>query len=208
LKNTIRETVPAETIKDILPPMTLQRKTPSPRRNSRVVVDAMSLDDLSLPELEKDVSPNLFKRKSKSPDKSGSVETIIRTISPHPASPRKPEADNNDLWTTSAPSPSRRNSEKRSASPKKEEQAPEPVAPPADLGSTVMEIQTSLRRDIERLRLDMLRQFVTFRNEIGQKWEGEVDRLRAENDSLKGEMEKLRKERRERDDERNRWRLV
>jgi cell division protein FtsB len=71
-----------------------------------------------------------------------------------------------------------------------------------------MEIQTSLRRDIERLRLDMLRQFVTFRNEIGQKWEGEVDRLRAENDSLKGEMEKLRKERRERDDERNRWRLV
>lgn len=71
-----------------------------------------------------------------------------------------------------------------------------------------MEIQTSLRRDIERLRLDMLRQFVTFRNEIGQKWEGEVDRLRSENESLKGEVERLRKEGRKRDDERNRWRLV
>jgi len=88
-------------------------------------------------------------------------------------------------------------------SPKKEL-----VETPPDLGSTVMEIQTSLRRDIERLRLDMLRQFVTFRNEIGAKWEGEVHHLRVENESLKAELEKLKKEKSERNNERTRWNLV
>jgi len=62
---------------------------------------------------------------------------------------------------------------------------PPMIVPPAplsaDAGSAVLEIQTVLRRDIERLRIDILRQFVSFRSEMGQKWEGEVGRLRWEN---------------------------
>ena len=77
---------------------------------------------------------------------------------------------------------------------------------PADIGSAVVEIQTVLRRDIERLRLDMLRQFVSFRSEMGQKWEGEVGRLRQENEMLRGEVETLTKEARKRN-ERSGWKL-
>lgn len=78
---------------------------------------------------------------------------------------------------------------------------------PADLGSAVVEIQTVLRQDIERLRLDMVRQFISFRSEMGQKWEGEVDRLRRENDSLKGEVETMRRERDRKSDSTGRWKL-
>ena len=76
----------------------------------------------------------------------------------------------------------------------------------ADVGTAVLEIQTVLRRDIERLRLDMLRQFVSFRSEMGEKWEGEVGRLRRENELLKGEVESLKKEAGKRND-RSVWRL-
>jgi len=193
--------VPVET-KETVPPLQLQKSSPSPRRVFQAVSDITSVDTVELPELEKDFSPRSIRRKSKSPEKSRSVETI-RSISPHPGSPPKPEADSGDLWSTAQPPLARHSSERKVLSPKKE-----PVEIPADFGSTVMEIQTSLRRDIERLRLDMLRQFVTFRNEIGDKSEGEVRRLRAENESLKAEVEKLKKEKNERNNERARWNLV
>ena len=77
---------------------------------------------------------------------------------------------------------------------------------PADTGSAVLEIQTVLRRDIERLRIDMLRQFVSFRGEMGQMWEGEVGRLRRENELLRGEVEGLKKEAGKRN-ERSGWKL-
>jgi len=79
---------------------------------------------------------------------------------------------------------------------------------PVELGSAVVEIQTVLRRDIERLRLDMVRQFISFRSEMGQKWEGEVDRLRRENESLKGELDTMRRERdRKSDGTGKQWKL-
>ena len=84
---------------------------------------------------------------------------------------------------------------------------PSPEMLPADVNSAVLEIQTVLRRDIERLWLDMLRQFVSFRSEMGQKWEGEVGRLRQENEMLKGEIESLKKEAGKRND-RSVWRLT
>ena len=193
--------MPVET-KDTLLPVQLQKNSPSPRRFLQAVGDITSLDTVDLPELEKDFSPRSIRRKSKSPEKSRSMETI-RSISPHPGSPPKPEADSSDLWSTAQPPLARHSSDRRVVSQKKE-----PVEIPADFGSTVMEIQTSLRRDIERLKLDMLRQFVTFRNEIGDKWQGEVRRLRTENESLKAELENLKKEKTERNNERAGWSLV
>lgn len=79
---------------------------------------------------------------------------------------------------------------------------------PEGLGSAALEIQTVLRRDIERLRLDMVRQFVSFRNEMGQKWEGEVDRLRRENESLRGELNVLKKDREKKNEDRGHWKLI
>jgi hypothetical protein len=67
----------------------------------------------------------------------------------------------------------------------------------ADVGSAVLEIRTVLRRDIERLRMDTLRQFVSFRSEM---WEGEVGRSRWENEFLSGGVESLRKEAGKRND--------
>jgi hypothetical protein len=52
----------------------------------------------------------------------------------------------------------------------------------------------------------MLRQFVSFRGEMGQWWEGEVGRLRRENELLRGEVESLKKEAGKRN-ERSGWKL-
>ena len=145
------------------------------------------------------------------------VPTFRRKVPENPTiqRPSKPTTESPNFWTTlhepsrPAPVPTVTTATTTSippstASSQRETVPTEPL--PADVGSAVVEIQTVLRRDIERLRLDMLRQFVSFRSEMGQKWEGEVGRLRQENEVLRGEVESLKKEAGRRN-ERSGWKL-
>lgn len=146
--------------------------------------------------------------------------SVIPTQSP---SRKKEEETHNkgeiDIWTTTldtkstSPSKFSKGCEQHNNSdePRKRYQPADNSATtselPADLASAVLEIQTVLRRDVERLRLDMVRQFISFRSEMGQKWEGEVERLRRENESLKEELDTLTKENDKKKDSMGRWKI-
>ena len=124
-----------------------------------------------------------------------------------------------DIWTTAldtkSTSPSKLSKDpeqhNKSDEPKKRNQPADNSATtselPAALASAVLEIQTALRRDVERLRLDMVRQFVSFRSEMGQKWVGEVERLRRENKLLQQELDTLRKGNDKKKDSLGRWKI-
>ena len=210
-----RKSILKATIRDIVP-TDLKGHSPSPRRQiSRID----SIDGAQLPDLEKESPVTTIRRKSKSPERPKSrlsLSNLIRSVSPLPANSKKPEVDV-DLWTNII-QPVRSTTlqsavvEKNLQSPRSTQSPTKKMVDitselPADLGSAVLEIQTVLRRDIERLRLDMVRQFVTFRNEMGQKWEGEVDRLRQENESLKNELSSLKREQEIMTKERGKWQV-
>ena len=189
-----RKSILKATIRDIVP-TDLKAPSPSPRQR---ISRTDSIDAVQLPDIEKESPVTTIRRKAKSPERPksiGSSINLIRSVSPLPDNSKKSEVDG-DLWSNIV-QPIQ--SEKMLHSPKNPQSPTKKKADitselPADLGSAVLEIQTVLRRDIERLRLDMVRQFVSFRNEMGQKWEGEVDRLRRENETLKNELNTLKRE--------------
>jgi len=198
---TIRESVPVK----------LQARSPSPRRRISLQDREDGGDPVHLPDLEKESPVPTLHRKIKSPEKSEPPKNPVRSISPLPHSPKKQNVDR-DLWAsvTQSVQPTSIPPEKKMELPKKQDVRKDNTTNefPEGLGSAVLEIQTVLRRDIERLRLDMVRQFVSFRNEMGQKWEGEVDRLRQENESLRGELNILKKEREKKKEDRGYWKLI
>jgi len=187
----------------------LKARSPSPRRRISLQdrVDVNSSDSLGhLPELEND-SP--FPTIRKSPEKPAVREVVNGGIQNKGSeSPRKKRKD---LWMETLEDP---------------QVKVEVAGNPADVvtalafrttGSAymsegianrtsasssgiqsldVLELQSILRREVEKLRLDMVRQFVTFRSEIGQRWETEISHLRLENERLKAEIHELKEERR------------
>ena len=203
------------TIRDIVP-TDLKAPSPSPRRR---ITRTDSIDAVQLPDLERESPMTTIRRKSKSPERpknTGSPINLIRSVSPLPDNSKKSEVDT-DIWSNIV-QPVRSNTLQSAAVEKNLQFTMNPQSPtkkkadttselPVDLGSAVLEIQTILRRDIERLRLDMVRQFVSFRNEMGQKWEGEVDRLRGENEILKNELNTLKREQEIKLKERGNWQL-
>jgi hypothetical protein len=201
LKSTIRESIPVK----------LQARSPSPRRRISLQDREDGGDPVHLPDLEKESPVPTLHRIIKSPERSEPPKIPARSISPLPRSPKKQNVDR-DLWTnvTQSAQPPSIPPQKKVELPTKQDVGKDNTTSdfPEGLGSAVLEIQTVLRRDIERLRLDMVRQFVSFRNEMGQKWEGEVDRLRRENESLKGELNILKKEREKRNEDRGYWKVI
>jgi hypothetical protein len=164
-------------------------------------------DPTNLPDLEK-VSPIITIRR-KSPERPKNISSdIIRSVSPLPQSPKK--GGEGDLWTA-VTQPIQTYNAPPVAAEKKVQSSKNKFEPPGELpenlGSAVLEIQTVLRRDIERLRLDMVRQFVSFKSEISQKWEGEVDRLRQENEMLTVELNTLKKQQEKKKEERGNWHM-
>jgi hypothetical protein len=207
-----RKSILKATIRDIVP-TDLKARSPSPRRR---ISQTDSIDAVQLPDLEKESPVTMIRRKIISPQRPktiGSSTNLIRSISPLPESSKKSDIDT-DLWSNIV-KPVRSSTLQAAVVEKALHSLKNPQSPaknttselPADLGSAVLEIQTGLRRDIERLRLDMVRQFVSFRNEMGQKWEGEVDRLRQENEILKNELNTLKTEREIKLKERGNWQL-
>ena len=195
------------------------------------------MDDILPPMSEKESPIPLFRRKSPEWGRSftnfspGTIHmgSPLRSVSVIPAqsSPKKKKEedtekkDEMDIWTTTI-EPNPTNSASISKDKSRHNDSEEPrkrnhitdvgkttpttdVTP--DLASAVLEIQTVLRRDVERLRLDMVRQFISFRSEMGQKWEGEVDRLRRENESLKEELDTLKKDNDKKRDSMGRWKI-
>ena len=224
-----KDNLPAETFltktpwKSILKDTTstrLQARSPSPRRRISLQEDA---DTPTLPELEKESPIPTLRRKSPGRQRSRVENDETASLSPlrpvtQLSSPKKVKSEN-DLWTSTMADQSKRTvtvpstlQENQTRSPIKrineDKDAEIASAVPAELGSMVLEIQTGLRRDIERLRLDMVRQFVSFRSEMGQKWEGEVERLRQENEVLRTEIHTLRREREKLSDGMSTWKLV
>lgn len=202
-------------MRDIIP-TELKAPSPSPRRG---ISRRDSIDVVQLPDLEKESPVTTIRRKSKSPERPksiGSSINLIRSVSPLPDNSKKSEVEG-DLWSNIV-QPARSSTlhsavvEKTLHSPRNLQSPTKKKADttgelPADLDSAVLEIQTVLRRDIERLRLDMVRQFVSFRNEMGQKWEGEVDRLRQENATLKNELNTIKREKEMMSSEKGNWQL-
>ena len=202
-------------MRDIVP-TDLKAPSPSPhRRMSR----RDSIEAVQLPDLEKESPVTTIRRKSKSPQRPksiGSSTNLIRSVSPLPNNSKNSEVDR-DVWSNIVQPV--RSSTLQSAVVEKTLQPPKDPQSPTkkmadttsvlstDLGSAVLEIETVLRRDIERLRLDMVRQFVSFRNEMGQKWEGEVELLRRENETLKNELNTLKREQEAKSKERGNWQL-
>ena len=190
-----------------------QTTSHSPRTRKSVHDGETSSLEYGIPEIEMASPVPTFRRKNPENPIAPSSSPRLRSSTHVPIPSLNEKPDNTDLWTTipesrpivQVPSAMTTHHLPRIA-PKLPESVPAVSTLPADVGSTVLEIQTGLRRDIERLRLDMLRQFVSFRSEMGQKWEGEVGRLRQENEMLKGEVESLRKEAGKRND-RSGWRL-
>jgi hypothetical protein len=201
-------------MRDIVP-TDLKAPSPSPRRR---MSRRDSIEAVQLPDLEKESPVTTIRRKSKSPQRPksiGSSTNLIRSVSPLPNNSKNSEVDG-DVWSNIVQPV--RSSALQSAVVEKTLQPPtDPQSPtktadtnsvlPTDLGSAVLEIETVLRRDIERLRLDMVRQFVSFRNEMGQKWEGEVELLRRENETLKNELNILKREQEAKSKERGNWQL-
>jgi hypothetical protein len=193
-------------LKGKIAPTPLQSR-PSFSRRHQDSADAS--DAIIFPDLddESPVPTIPIRQKSKSlekPKTEGTSINPIRSISPLPGIT---ETDP-DLWTTVS-QPMRPLSvapEKREESSVKEGVDRKDLSNHMPADSAVLEIETVVRRDIERLRLDMIRQFVTFRDEIGKKWEGEVDRLRRDNEVLRKELNTLKKEQ-EKKVESGRWNL-
>jgi hypothetical protein len=149
--------------------------------------------------------------------------SFVRTQSPLSKKEEEEEPQKKgdvDIWTTTldtkSPSPSKNSKGpehlNKSGVPKKRNQPADNSATsssevPADLASAVLEMRIMLRGDVERLRLDMVRQFVSFRTEMGQKWEDEVEQLRRENGVLKEELDTLKKENDRKRDGMGRWKI-
>ena len=210
LKDTVHETISSR----------IQARSPSPRRQ---ILD----DEIPVPDLSKESPVPVFRRKSPERPKADNgtikVGSPFRSVSVLPESPRKRE---DDIWTC-ALEPTRRVVTEVKRETKVEDAVEQPgrtlteVRPERDgvresggdvggsveFGAAVMEIQSVLRRDVERLRLDMVRQFISFRSEMGQMWEGEVDRLRRENEMLRGEVESLKIESNQRKEGVGRWKM-
>jgi hypothetical protein len=195
------------------------------------------LDELLPPTSERESPIPLFRRKSPERPRSFTtsgggtgigtinVGSPLRSVSVIPTqnySKKKEEETRKkgeiDIWTTAldtkSTSPSKFSKgpeHNKSDDSRKRNQAADNSATtselPADLASAVLEIQTVLRRDVERLRLDMVRQFMSFRSEMGQKWEGEVERLRRENKLLQQELDALRKGNDKKRDSLGRWKI-
>ena len=212
LKDTVHETISSR----------LQARSPSPHRQ---VMD----DEIPIPDLGTESPVPVFRRKSPERPKADvgtiKVGSPVRSVSVFPVSPRKRE---DDIWT-SAIEPTRRavtevkrqvestvEQPRRNIREVKPEikteknigsEAGEGIAGSVEFGAAMVEIQSVLRRDVERLRLDMVRQFISFRSEMGQMWEGEVERLRKENEVLRGEVENLKKEKDQRKEGGGRWKM-
>jgi hypothetical protein len=149
--------------------------------------------------------------------------SFVRTRSPLSKKEEEEEPQKKrdvDIWTTTldtkstSPSKNSKGPEhlNKSEEPKKRKQPADNSATsssevPADLASAVLEMRTMLKRDVERLRLDMVRQFVSFRTEMGQKWEDEVEQLRTENGLLKQELDTLKRENDRKKDGMARWKI-
>jgi hypothetical protein len=73
-----------------------------------------------------------------------------------------------------------------------------PTSQSHDLTTAVTELQTVMRGEVERLRMDMIRQFITFKTEMGRKWDSEVVALRRENEGLREELLGLKRREMER----------
>jgi hypothetical protein len=210
LKDTVHETISSR----------IQAHSPSPRRQ---ILD----DEIPVPDLSKESPVPVFRRKSPERPKPDvgtiKVGSPFRSVSVFPESPRKRE---DDIWT-SALEPTKRVVTEVKRETKVEAAVEQPrrtiteVRPERDevggssgdvrgsleFGAAVMEIQNVLRRDVERLRLDMVRQFISFRSEMGQMWEGKVDRLRKENEMLRGVVESLKNENNQKRESVGRWKM-
>lgn len=211
LKDTVHETISSR----------LQARSPSPHRQ---VMD----DEIPIPDLGPESPVPVFRRRSPERQKAD-VATIkvgspVRSVSVLPVSPRKREED---IWTSvvepgrvvtevkreikSTVEQPRRNIRQVKPEIQTEKdlgsQVGEGISGSVEFGAAMVEIQSVLRRDVERLRLDMVRQFISFRSEMGQMWEGEVDRLRKENEMLRGEVENLKKEKDQRKEGGARWKM-
>lgn len=204
LKGTIRES-----------PTQLKALSPSRQQVSlQDRVDTMSMTTVPVPDFEKESPILTIRRKSPERTKTRSDSNLSRSV--NQPSPKKQVTDE-DLWTATAEPPKSMNNvtspirKKEARSPRKQGAETAEKDPhgqlPAELGTAALEIQTVLRRDIERLRLDMVRQFVSFRSEMGQKWEGEVERLRQENEKLKEEISILKRNAEKRSDVAAGWKL-
>lgn len=177
------------------------------------------IDTPVLPDLEIESPVPNFRRKSperhetRIDNHERSPVNLLRTTSQPISSPKKHRSENDlptakderQKRTATIPSTLLEKGTRTHVKRVIDTDIPNPI--PSELGSLVLEIQTGLRRDIERLRLDMFRQFVSFRNEVGQKWEGEVERLRKENDSLRRELDTLKKEQERKSDGMGIWKL-
>jgi hypothetical protein len=62
---------------------------------------------------------------------------------------------------------------------------------PVDIGTSVLDIQTKLRSDFERFRLEITKQFISFKDEMGKKWNDEVEQLREESLVLEKRVEEI-----------------
>jgi len=187
----------------------LKARSPSPRRRISLQdrVDANSSDSLGhLPDLEND-SPFPIIRKS--PEKVVVRQAVNGGIQNKGS--ESPKKKRKDLWMETLEEPQA----KVEVSGNTVDAVPSLALRTIISGNTsedirnktsgyssgiqsldVLELQSILRREVEKLRLDMVRQFVTFRSEIGQRWETEISYLRLENERLKAEIHELKEERR------------
>jgi hypothetical protein len=63
----------------------------------------------------------------------------------------------------------------------------------SEITTAITELQTVVRGEVERLRMDMIRQFIGFKAEMGRKWDVDIVSLRKENELLREEVRGLRK---------------
>jgi len=139
--------------------------------------------------------PSGPRKSSQTRIKLGELELAVETVPPPIPDPRSV----GDLWTKAV------DAEVVSGTSTAVE-TPSPISPgeggkflpsgklSVEVGTAVLEIQTALRSDLERLRLDVVRQFVLFKDEMGKKWKDEVEYLRDENVALKTKVETLQRE--------------
>ena len=190
----------------------LKARSPSPRRRISLQdrVDPNSTDSPGLlPELEND-SP--FPTIKKSPEKAVARGMVDGGGSPKKGNESPKRKTRKDLWMEMMEEPKAKDEVLKGISPvttlalatdvsgnKGETVGSKASGASSGIQSLdVLELQSILRREVEKLRLDMVRQFVTFRSEIGQRWETEISHLRLENERLKAEIHELKEEQRKR----------
>jgi hypothetical protein len=194
----------------------------SPRK-SQQPKEIDSPDAMAVPHFEMESPVGPLRRKGPErlqtqtliPRETWKIGTPVRSVSVLPnTSPRREEVEE-DIWTGIVHSPQRVVTtaplQERCRSPSPAKRAANAdvgsSALSVDLGTAVLEIQTVLRRDLEKLRLDIVRQFISFRGEMTHKWEDEVESLRRENAALKEEVASMRKEQQKKTDAAARWKL-